>query len=219
MLPFCEVWAVDFEFTAPAGERPTPICMVAREIRSGRTIRLEQGQFGPSPPFSVGPKTLFVAFYASAELGCFLALNWPKPANILDLFAEFRDRTNGLSTPAGAGLIGALTFLGLDSIGAIEKDDMRAIAMRGGPFTESERAGLLQYCESDVLALEHLLTAMLPRIDLTRALVRGRYMAAAAAMEWNGTPIDSNTLAYLQEVLDRHSGRSDCGDRFKFWSI
>ena len=91
-----------------------------------------------------------------------------------------------------------MTFLGLDSIGAIEKDDMRAIAMRGGPFTESERAGLLQYCESDVLALEHLLTAMLPRIDLTRALVRGRYMAAAAAMEWNGTPIDSNTLAYLK---------------------
>ena len=40
---------------------------------------------------------------------------------------------------------------------------------------------------------------MLPRIDLPRALLRGRYMAAAAAMEHNGTPIDVETLARLRE--------------------
>jgi hypothetical protein len=163
MLPFGEIWAVDFEFTAPPGERPKPICMVAREIRSGRVIRLWHDQFGPSPPFSTGPEALFVAFYASAELGCFLALGWRKPANILDLFTEFRVRTNGLTTPAGAGLVGALTYFGLDSIGAVEKDEMRAIAIRGGPFTECERVALLKYCESDVLALERLLLAMVSR--------------------------------------------------------
>ena len=32
---------------------------------------------------------------------------------------------------------------------------------------------------------------MLPQIDLARALLRGRYMAAASAMEWNGVPIDT----------------------------
>ena len=151
-------------------------------------------------PFSTGPETLFVAFYSSAELGCFLALGWRKPANILDLFTEFRDRTNGRTTPAGAGLVGALTYFGLDSIGAIEKDEMRAIAIRGGPFTESERVALLNYCENDVLALERLLPAMLPRIDLARALLRGRYMAAAAAMEWNGTPIDTPTLGLCKGI-------------------
>ena len=36
---FQQTWAVDFEFTAPPGERPTPICMVARELVSGKTIR------------------------------------------------------------------------------------------------------------------------------------------------------------------------------------
>ena len=36
---------------------------------------------------------------------------------------------------------------------------------------------------------------MLPRIDLPRALLRGRYMAAAAAMEYAGVPIDVETLA------------------------
>jgi DNA polymerase-1 len=160
--------------------------MVARELRSGRIIRLWQDQFGPAPPFSIGPETLFVAYYASAEFGCFRALGWPKPANILDLFTEFRDRTNGLTTPAGAGLVGALTYFGLDTIGAQEKEEMRALALRDGPFTESEREALLAYCESDVSALQRLLSAMLPRIDLSRALLRGRYMAAAAAMEGPG---------------------------------
>ena len=41
---FREVWAVDFEFVAPPGERPTPVCLVARELKSGRTIRLWRDQ-------------------------------------------------------------------------------------------------------------------------------------------------------------------------------
>jgi DNA polymerase I len=195
---FREVWAVDFEFTADAGERPVPICMVARELGSGRTLRLWQDQFGPAPPFPVGPGVLFVAYVASAELTCFRTLRWPMPARVLDLFAEFRDHTNGLNPPAGRGLVGALVFHGLDHIGVIEKDQMREIAIRGGPFTEAERTALLDYCESDVLALERLLPAMLPRIDLPRALLRGRYMTAAAAIEHNGVPIDMATLASLR---------------------
>ena len=47
-------------------------------------------------------------------------------------------------------------------------------------------------------ALQRLLPAMLPQIDLPRALLRGRYMAAAAAMEHNGVPIDMATLALLR---------------------
>jgi DNA polymerase I len=40
---------------------------------------------------------------------------------------------------------------------------------------------------------------MLPHIDLPRALLRGRYGAAVAAMEWTGTPIDLEKLALLRE--------------------
>ena len=40
---------------------------------------------------------------------------------------------------------------------------------------------------------------MLPHIDLPRALLRGRYMAAVAAIEFNGTPIDVPTLERLRE--------------------
>jgi hypothetical protein len=39
---------------------------------------------------------------------------------------------------------------------------------------------------------------MLPQVDLPRALLRGRYMAAAAVMEFHGTPIDLEMLVTLR---------------------
>src|SRR6516165_9974205 len=105
---FKEVWLCDFEFRSEPGERPDIRCMVAKEFRSGRVIRLWVDELGSAPPFDVGQDTLFVAYYASAELGCFLSLGWPMPARILDLFAEFRCLTSGLAVPCGSGLLGAL---------------------------------------------------------------------------------------------------------------
>ena len=152
-----------------------------------------------APPFDTGPDTLFVAYYASAEIGCHLALGWDIPANILDLYAEFRNLTNGLPTPCGAGLLGAMSYFGLGGIQALEKDSMRELAMRGGPFTAEERTDLLDYCETDVAALTRLLPKMWPHIDLPRALIRGRYMATAAHIERNGVPLDTKMLARLRE--------------------
>jgi len=208
-LPYRTIVAADFEFefgghssfedASRAGERPRPVCMVARDLITGQTWKLWRGEFGSAPPFPIGPDALFVAFYASAELGCFRALGWPMPANILDLFTEFRDRTNGLQTPAGAGLVGALTYFGLDSLGSQEKDDLRTLVLRGGPWSSQEREAILAYCETDVAALERLLPAMAPELDLPRALLRGRYMAAAAAIEFTGVPIDVATLGLLRQ--------------------
>src|SRR6516225_5686742 len=118
---------VDFEYIHHPGERPQPICLVAWDKRSGRRLRLWYDQFGPTPPYSVDADSLFVAYYASAELGCHRALGWPMPERILDLFCEFSARTNGLDTPGGKGLLGALAYFGLDSIGAVEKDEMREL--------------------------------------------------------------------------------------------
>jgi DNA polymerase I len=124
----------------------------------------------------------------------------PAPQRVLDLFTEFRNQTNGIPTHSGAGLLGALAHCGLDSVGTVEKDEMRALVLRGGPWSDAERAAILDYCESDVAALAKLLPAMLPNIDLPRALLRGRYMVAAARMERNGVPIDTHTLQHLKRV-------------------
>jgi hypothetical protein len=204
-LPFKHVVAVDFEFefgghdsleaASRSGERPRPVCMVAKDLRTGQTWRMWRGEFGSQLPF---PIDVLVAFYASAELGCFRALGLPFPTYVLDLFTEFRARTNGRNTPNGASLLGALTYFGLDGIDASEKEDLRLLILSGGPWSAADRAAILQYCENDVLALARLLPVMLPQIDLPRALLRGRFMKAAALVEWNGVPIDTATLALLR---------------------
>jgi DNA polymerase family A len=196
---FREVVVADFEFAIPPGERPQPVCLVAHELRSGRRFRVWKDQFGAAPPYATGADVLFVAYYASAELGCYRVLGWPTPPRIFDLFTEFRDRTNGLSVPGGASLLGALAYFKLDTIGATEKRDLqKALGSNTweGSYTQD---AILDYCESDVEALKRLLPAILPRVDLPRALLRGRYMAAAAAMEHAGTPIDLDRLARFRE--------------------
>lgn len=197
---FREVWCVDFEFHAPDGHLPAPICLVARELHTGRVLRVWLADDPlAEPPFSVGADALFVAFYASAELGCFLALGWPMPSRVLDLYIEFRNLTNGIAVAHGNGLLGATAHFGLDALAANEKEQWRAVAIRGGPFSESERAGLLDYCQTDVDALAELLPRMAPRLDLPRALLRGRYMAAVARMEYRGVPVDVETLTALRQ--------------------
>jgi DNA polymerase-1 len=198
-LLFKEVWLVDFEFGAPPGDIQEPVCLVAWELKSGRKLRLWRDEFGATPPYSTGTDSLFVAYFASAEIGCHLALGWPAPERVLDLFVEFRNETNGLQTISGASLLGALAQYGLDGIGAGEKDEMRDLVLRGGPWSDAERLAVLDYCQTDVEALARLLPAMLPRIDLPRALLRGRYMTAVARMEYNGVPIDVPTLNLLRQ--------------------
>jgi hypothetical protein len=232
LTAFREVVVADFEFTAIPGNRPIPVCLVAHELKSGRQFRIFEGEFGPAPPYATGTDVLLVAFYSSADLGCYRALGWPMPERILDPYVEFRNLTNGLHKPAGAGLLGALVYFGLDAMDAVEKKDMQEAIGNGtwrGRYTSEE---ILNYCESDVGALERLLPIMLPGIDLARALQRGRYMAAASAMEHAGTPIDVNMLARLREgwtnIQDQlvvaidvdygvYAGRTFKSDRFEAW--
>ncbi len=89
-------------------------------------------------------------------------------------------------------------YFGLHAIAADEKDSMRELVLSGGPWSEPDQQAILDYCETDVVALDGLLSALAQRIDLPRALLRGRYMKAVSAMQMNGTPIDVLTLRRLQ---------------------
>ena len=207
-LPYREIWAVDFEFHGAPGERPTVVCMVALELRSGRRIRYWQdGLFKlPVPPFPIDESALYIAFFASAEFSCHLALRWPPPACVFDCFTEFRNLTNGRRHKLGNTLLAALAAYGLDAIAADEKHDMRELVLSGGPWSNNERQAILEYCESDVMALDKLFPRLLadvmrgpePSQRLGQSLLRGRYMKAVAHMEYNGVPIDTETLARLR---------------------
>ena len=96
--------------------------------------------------------------------------------------------------PGDRGLLDALVHYGLDHMGHHEKNEMRQLILAGGPWGTDDWNRILDYCESDTAALARLLPVMLPQIDLPRAVLRGRFMAAAAHIERNGVPIDIDSL-------------------------
>ena len=84
------VYVIDFEFH-PAdgveGNKPDPVCLVALNYLTGQARRYWRDELRQLPvaPFPCGDDALTVAYYASAEMDCFLALGWPLPVNLLDL--------------------------------------------------------------------------------------------------------------------------------------
>ena len=87
------------------------------------------------------------------------------------------------------------------SITKEEKKDSRNLIMRGGPWNDNEKSGLIEYNATDVIVSIPLLRAMLAEIlravpgksaqaNLEYALIRGRYMGALAQEQWHGIPWD-----------------------------
>jgi DNA polymerase I len=204
---FDSISLVDFEFRNRAGNLPESVCMVSKDFRSGVVKRYWRDDLRHlrECPFPVGPSDLMVAFYASAEFGCMLEHAWKLPTNVIDLYAEHRVETNGLYLPTGNGFLSALAWRGLTRIDVAVKDAMRNKILGQSSWSTSERAEILDYCTSDVEGLEVLLLAMLPKLDLPRALLRGRYTKAVAHMEREGIPIDME----IQETLLRTGMSSD----------
>ena len=216
------VWLVDFEYGQTGGEGGphAPRCVVAHEYKSGKIIRLWlDGRSPQACPYDTDERSLFISFYASAETACHVHLGWPMPERILDLCAEVKCILNGRRAVMDdylkekrvgrASLLGSLYHWDLShvAIEAAEKEEMRDLAIRGGPYSESERNALLDYCETDVVALRHLLDAMLPDIDFHPALFRGRYAGSLGHLEYHGIPIDIETFQQLKEnwseIVDR----------------
>jgi len=187
---FKEIWVVDFEFRGEDGDRPEPVCMVAWELVSRRRVFLWQGEFPAAPPYSTGPDSLFIAFSSPAEFSCTLELGWPRPQNVLDLYVEFRCRSNGVTPPEDINLLAVCRRFRIQTITDKEKEYWQALVLRAGPWSLEQREGILHYCETDVVITAELYEQMLPEIDLERALLRGRYMHAVARMVRVGVPVD-----------------------------
>jgi hypothetical protein len=197
----------DFEFRQIGGIEGNPIeviCGVFKNITTGEVVFLWQDELyqRSAPPLFDQPDTTLVAYYASAELNCFKALGWARSVPVLDLYSEFRNRTNGIELPGGRSLIGALQYFGIPATGSDHKGEMRALALRGGPYTPQEKSDLLGYCATDVDMTERLLVAMLGAIDTPRALLRGQFCLPLAEMESHGSPVDYAILRDLRDYWE-----------------
>ena len=208
---FEQIWCVDFEFISKPGEHPDVLCLCALELRTRQSLRLWRDQLGAAPPYRIDDGAAFVCFSAMAEFACHLSSRWSLPKNVIDLSPMFRCYINGRAPPAeGKGLIGALSHFGLDTVGEKYKEGMRKRILEGWPFSEEERAKILDYCFSDIVSLAPLLEKLLAHIDLDIALHWGEFAAVSAEMEYNGVPInmeifpdlqDKHTWAFIRDAL------------------
>lgn len=159
------LWCGDFEFhtgAGLAGNPLVPVCLVLHDLVTETTHRYWQDELAAMTraPFPTDASALFVAYNAAAEMSCFQALGWQFPVNVLDLYVEFRNLTNGLPLPAGKGLLGALIYFGEPAMDAAKKDRMRDLILTGGPWSVEEQASILAYCDADVHALVRLYQRM-----------------------------------------------------------
>jgi DNA polymerase I len=175
------------------GGRPVPVCLVAEEYYSGKVYRLWHDELNSSMklPFDIGPNTVLVAYFASAEGGCLKALGLPLPHNVLDLFTEFRCKNNGGSRSDVRSLREVMLDANLPFMSEQHKEDMRKLILTGDwTLIERKKSEIFDYCQEDMRALRELLRRRLKRLDMPRALLRGRYMMAASVVEHYGIPVD-----------------------------
>ncbi len=205
---FRQIWCWDTEFIPVPGWRVKPVCLAATEIKTSQSVVLWVNEDQrPNNPLNFGPDSLHVVYSATAELGFALALGWPLPYNVLDLWVERRNLTNGHTDCAGnpvpTDLVTTCHSYGIyDTISIENKEAMRDCILQGPPFTPEETNKVLDYCRGDVKMLQDLLAMMLPEIvNLDQSLHRGRCMRAQACLEHNGVPVDVKTL----ELLKRHT--------------
>ncbi len=201
-----KIWSVDSEFSAPPGEPPAPHVVCAKELRSGQEVVIWCAGPEPvaDPPWD--PEEDIVLDYAGcAEHGVFLALGWKFPKRHWDWLVELKV-LYGTQLPPGANswkLLDQCVAHDIRTMDSEEKQRWRALAIRGGPFTQEEREGLTAYCWEDVYLVEKLFHRTAPRLWKRdrwsdQAYLRGNAAQCFARMERRGIPIDTATWDLLK---------------------
>jgi DNA polymerase-1 len=197
---FDEIVFCDAEFHVTDGNLPLLICLVLYELRARRVTRIWLwGRVTPLPPAVLrSRRVLVVAYTATAELVVLHVLRWPLPRYVLDLNVEVRTLTNGERPETFISLHETARLLRVPYLDLEHKNAMRDIAIAGGPAVETHRQELLSYCEDDVRVMVPILERLAPRISLPHALIRGDYVKASAAIEYQGLPVNRAAYQHIQ---------------------
>jgi hypothetical protein len=159
---FGSVVTCDFEYEIAPGDLPNVLCLVVyvldEKLRHVRTIRQWRGEFGSTPPFDVGPDSLFVAYSAWAEMTCFKVLGWEFPEHIYDQHTAYLAASNELlpynpDEPRSKPRKRLSDACRAHGIEGWERIDKEAISEAIGNGTWREKYSpqeVVEYCEEDV---------------------------------------------------------------------
>lgn len=191
-------WAIDTEYRPVRGGRVHPVCLVAKEIGATREYRLwlNDGNYD-LPQELFNEKSVWVVYYATAELHALLALSSTFPKEIIDLYAEVRVLTNGLLPQAS--LINACKHFNIQATEATSKEEARRTILSHQEYTLKQRDMILEYCASDVRMTEELFTALKPKINFQSAILRGSFTKSITQSEDFGIPINVELLNLLNQ--------------------
>ena len=193
------IYIYDYEYRQPAGENPTVVCMVLKNILDGRTYRIS-GKDLKKFPVPITDDSLFVTHYAPAEINSMLSLGFKKPKFIFDTLVESRKLYWGKQDGFNFKLIGCCARYGIKVMSSEHKDDMRNLIMENENYSKKQMSDIIKYCEEDVLNLEQLFYKILennenegvdPAAYLTQSTFHGRAMGVCAQIETNGIPMNS----------------------------
>ena len=210
---FNHIVVFDTEYRQPAGENPTVVCMVLKDIITGRCHRLK-GKELRLFPFPIDDNTLFVAHYAVAEISSMLSLGFKKPNFIFDTLVEDKKLRWGKVDGQRFGLLDSCRHYGIKETMSVQyKESMRKLVMGNEKYTTQQMKDILDYCEEDVLNTEDLFIKILKEHDregsdpekiITQAAFHGRAMGVCAQIEANGIPIRTEALndfnAHFEEI-------------------
>jgi hypothetical protein len=224
-------WALDTEYQPSAARLQVPHCLCALDLISleRRDVWLEPG--APCP-FDMTKDELFILYAADADILTFIAMGWSTPLNVLDPRVEWMRIDNGgdqfkpnSREKKGYSLMDAARAFHIPAIPESIKKSWRELAIRGRPFTVEENAGLLRYCRWDVDLTVRVLMALWAEANLAdpltfkQALIRGRYMSAAARCYVTAIPLHMPVV----KRLIHHAGKARLGliknktDRFPIY--
>jgi DNA polymerase I len=224
---------IDFEFFAPAGCNPQPICIAWICSTTGESGARWLWDKLQSCPFPMTAETVLLSYNVAAEVSCFLALNWPRPTNVIDLWLEYVQVCNGWPVEAPEwkprrapikkprkGLLDAMRAYGLEATPSEVKAHFQTRAQEGPPWSVEDRERMPVYCLDDVEMIVRLADPLLTAVDagnperMYEILNRGLYNVAVATEVFAGVPMDCSLLALarrhrhlLQEILIRRLDR------------
>ena len=197
-LGFEHIDVLDFEYKQTDGNPPKPVCIVIKDLFTEKTIKewLVNKKFKYPHPIQ---KTLFVCHWAVAEVSCLIELGIDKPRAVFDTFIEEKKMFNGILR--GFGLVDVCERHGIKGVMSHEKKEIwRKYIMDNYPnYTTEDEAGIMGYCEEDVVTTEKLFLSQLDKLTkkdnnfnriISQACFHGKAMGYCAQVEANGIHID-----------------------------
>lgn len=197
------------------GERPHVVCIVYKDYVTGKIHRAYGADINKHPyPIN---ETLFIAFNFVAEASSMLALKMDLPKFAYDCYIENK-KLYWNRVPNSKGAMGQLRTAARykyeNNMSGTLKDFHRDEVIYNKTYTDEQMQSILDYCERDVLTLEHIFINQLkdieanypnygPKTFISQANFHARSMICAAKVEDNGMHIDNELFDQFTNQYER----------------